>query len=171
MLGTFVRRRRSTVVYVKGSNLRLSGSAIGDTYSGDGLASIFDNTTNGNNTFIGSRTTLYAGRDFSASAKRIFEAIAFGSNADGWVNGANPSVTIQIRGSHASAPADVTAAATHGSQLGTLTFTDTANESAGRTITIVDNTVQWEYVWAHVQQAGGATFMYFIELQLFEAVP
>src|SRR5688572_29757110 len=103
MHGIIVRKPR-VGVYVKGGNLRLTGSAIGDTYSGGGLAAIFDNTTNESNTFIGSRTAIYAGRDFSASAKRIFECICFGSNTDGWVGGGNPSITIQIRGSHASAP-------------------------------------------------------------------
>jgi len=80
-------------------------------------------------------------RDFT-SAQQCSKVIVYGSSDQGFVTGANPSVTLTLYGKNT---ADVSA-----TSLGTLTFTDTADESAGRTVTSSDTTTRWDKIYVEL---------------------
>lgn len=151
----------------KGINLRLLGTNIGDMTEEDGLVAAFDNDTTEALTVcaVQTGTEAFVGKDFASTPKRVFEAIVSGSDDQGYVNGATPSVTLQLYGSNA-APVD----SDDGTLIGTLTpFTDTANESAGRTITSTDQESEFRYIWARVTHNGASAAIAVAELQIFEA--
>lgn len=151
---------------------RTLGSNIGDAIGGGGLAAIFDGTTSqtvaasGNK---GAATFAYAGKTLGTAAP-IYKAIVYGSNNNGYVSGVNPTITIDLYGKAGAAPAN----STDGTLLGTISFTDTADESgnprtviqgdgapAGDTVTI------FNHVWVRVSQDGAAGTMSIAEVQLF----
>lgn len=94
---------------------------------------------------IGSSTTARGmGKYFSGGSKRITKAVVYGSNTEGFITSVNPSVTFDLYGKQGTTAPTTN---TDGTILGTLTFTDTTNESAGRTITSTDQATYWDYVW------------------------
>lgn len=109
--------------------------------------------------------TWYIGKDFQGSAKAIDHAIIYGSNNQGFVSLANPSITITLYGSN-TLPAN----GTDGTSLGSVTFTDTANESAGRTINSSDTTTQYRYIWVDISAAGANTWS-LQEVQMYGELP
>lgn len=142
---------------------------IGDTTNVGGLPSIFDGTTSQGKS-VGARKfsslNCYFGADFSASPKAIASAVVYGSNDVGFVNTNNPNVTLQLRGKNGTPPSG----RTDGVIIGSLaTFTDTSNESAGRTILMTDTTNQYDYVWIDFSRDGsGADDICIAELVMTE---
>ncbi len=84
------------------------------------------------------------GKNWVVAPNVITHAIIYGSSNQGFVVGSNPTVTAQIRAKQGSAPSSIT---TDGTALGTIVFTDTTNESAGRTISSSDTTTLWDHTW------------------------
>lgn len=140
-----------------GSSSAISGATgtnIGDMTGNGGLAACFDGTTNKPNSTSASKsaaTLSYVGKNYSASPKKIAQAQTYGSNESGYVGTANPSVTIKLWGKNGSAPAN----ASDGTELGTVTFTDTNNlTNDPRTITSSDTTTSYDYVWVSITGNG-----------------
>jgi len=134
-----------------------AGSRIGDMTASGGLAAGFDNTTSQAASACAgksSATTAYIGKTLT-TALPIKKVVVHGSSDAGYVSGANPSVTITLYGKNGSAPAN----GTDGTSLGSTTFTDTANESSGRTINSSDTATAYTHVWVYVTQAGAAATM------------
>lgn len=144
------------------------GTPFGDMTTFGNLASAFNGVTNAagagsavksyNNTGDG-----YVGTTLPA-AKRIGQAMAYGTNNNGFVATVNSSTTLSLYGKLGSNPAN----STDGTLLATLNITDTANESAGRTITVTD-TGTYDRVWlriTHVDATNRAVGV--AELQLWE---
>jgi hypothetical protein len=102
----------------------------------------------------------YAGKNFSSSPKRIAQAKVYGSNDNGFVAGSNPAMTWSLYAKQ-TAPAS----STDGLLLGTVAFTDTTNESTGRTITSSDTDTFWNYVWVKQNVAGN---IFIAEIEFFE---
>lgn len=135
---------------------RTTGTNIGDMTGSGGLAAAFDGTTNqiaancaGKNS-VASSGSAYAGKQ-TAVPTAIERATFFGSNNGGYIESANPSTTITLYGKQGSAPS----IATDGTLLGSITFTDTANESTGRTINSSDVNTYWDYLWGSITHTDG----------------
>jgi hypothetical protein len=156
-------------VWLEGTNLREEGEAFGDLTDGGDLAAAFDDVTAQAAAACASKgsspTTGFIGRNFLDQPRRIFRAIIFGSNDAGYIAGENPEITVTLYGANEE-PDDET----DGTEIGALTFTDTADESTGRTIVCTDQATLWQYVWATAATASG-TAIHFAELQLIEALP
>lgn len=129
-----------------------------------GLGKAFDGVTNaaGNQCAAISSSPGYVGQSFAA-AKRFSKAVAYGPNDRGFIDFTNPSVTITIYGKNGSNPAN----AVDGATLGSLTFTDTADESAGRGIQL-NSATAYDHIWAYIN--GGSASTYCAELAFFELV-
>ncbi len=146
-----------------------TGTNIGDFTFGStaGLPGIFDGVTNQANVNGGgkaSATSGYFGKTYSGG-KRITQAVVWGSNTDGYVNGADPTITLVLRGKTGTAPAS----RTDGTSLGSVSFTDTSNESGNpRTITSNDTTTVWDHVWIDFSHNGGAANCFVAETQFTE---
>lgn len=135
------------------------GAVFGDMTGGGGIGSVFDGITNQSGLASAiSPTSIangYVGKNFSSgSAFRIVSARVHGPNDGGYVNGINPTTVITLYGK-TSAPSS----GTDGTALGTISFTDTNNESAARTITSSDNVSHWYYVWLYIQSATSPAFV------------
>lgn len=143
-----------------------TGSQI--TNFGTQASAMFDGTTNqaSNNCSIrtGSPTSAYGGKNYSASPQSIGSVKVYGSNDEGYINGAAPSVTITLYGKNGGAPSG----GTDGTSLGSITFSDTANESTGRTITSSDTTTAWDYVWVNIVPASGTANILLGELEIYQ---
>lgn len=96
-------------------------------------------------------TNGYIGKSF-ASPRRIYRATVYGTNNAGYLSGSNPSVTITLYGKTGAAPAS----GTDGTVLGSVTFTDTNNESATpREIVSSNQTAAYDHVWVYISGASG----------------
>lgn len=93
---------------------------------------------------------------------RMSKFVVYGSNDDGFILSANPSTTIDIYGKAGTVPSTDT----DGTLLGTLSFTDTANESAGRTITSTDQSTSYDHVWARIS-TGSSTSITAAEIRIY----
>lgn len=147
---------------------RTTGTNIGDYTALGGLAAAFDGTTNQAGASCagkGTTTSGYCGKTLSPAGRFISRALIHGSNNNGYVNSANPSMTMDIYGKTGSAPAS----STDGTIIGTITFTDTANESASREITC-DSSTAYDHVWVRMAQGGASATMTLAELVLYEMV-
>lgn len=103
-----------------------------------------------------SATSAYIGIEL-ASASAVAGVTVRGSNDKGFVNGATPDVTITLYGKAGSAPSS----ATDGDNLGdTGAVADTANESAGRSITSSDSSTEYDYLWVVISHDGSAADIY-----------
>lgn len=143
---------------------RTTGTNIGDLTENGGLAAIFDGTTSQNSADCGrksSATFAYFGKT-TAVPTAIESVVAYGSNNLGFINNINPSTTLDLYGKQGSAPAN----STDGTLLGTTSFTDTADESAGRTVSSSDTATYWDHVWVRVSHAGAANNIVVAELQM-----
>lgn len=103
-----------------------------------------------------SATQAIFGLNFSASPRRCSGVTVYGSNDQGFVQGATPSVTLTLVGKNDSVPT----IASPGTSLGTSNFTDTANESAGRAIVSSDSTTEYDYLAVLEEHNGSAATMY-----------
>lgn len=133
---------------------------------GGSMTLLFDGTTS--QAWGGGTTLPYKSGSFCyvgltlLSASRISKLVVYGSNDDGFIFSANPSVTIDIYGKTGAAPST----STDGTLLGTLSFTDTANESAGRTITSTDTSTSYDHVWARIS-TGSSTSITAAEIRIY----
>lgn len=128
--------------------------ATGTTQATGGLqntANIFDDNDSTFSTTIGAVTSFTAGKDYGAGAgKNISKATVYVACYAGFVNGANPQVTITLYGSNTSyGDAGATS-------LGSTTFTDA---DGTYTVTSSNTTTAYRYVWVDVSQNGAATGM------------
>jgi hypothetical protein len=153
-----------------GNLLDTSGATeIGDMSGGGGLVTIDDGDlteTLATSATKATATTAYAGFTLAA-AKKIQSVKVYGSDDQGFVNAANPNVTLTLYGKTGTAPAS----GTDGTAIGTLAaFADTANESAGRTITVDEAYVNTEYlhVWVYATHDGAAATMAVAEVDVYE---
>jgi hypothetical protein len=129
-----------------------SGNTLfGNLAGGGNLAAAFDGDVTEAAAACASVTSTvgYVGATMG-TAIRVKSATVYGSNDNGFVNGANPSVTLDIYGKEGTTPAT----STDGTIIGTVTFTDTADESAGRAVTITDQATEWDHVWVRVNPNG-----------------
>jgi hypothetical protein len=144
-----------------------TGTAIGDMIANGGLAAAFDGVTNQSTTAGATKNptsgSSYVGKNYSAAPQKIAKAIVYGSNGSGFFNIDAP-IVLALYGKNGSAPATYN----DGIVLGSITFTDTGNESAGRTLVSNDMATLWDYVWVAVYRtdflSGGA---FVAELELY----
>lgn len=146
---------------------RTAGTNIGNMTVNGGLAAAFDGTTSQARlscATISVSNSGYVGKTLAAN--KIFgQAIIYGSNDQGFIRTDDVSTTINIRGKTGAAPSS----ATDGTIIGTLSFTDTSNESAGRTITSTDTTSLWAHIFAEViNNAASGRDIHVAELVLYE---
>jgi hypothetical protein len=120
------------------------GSATRGTNWYDGVTGQDDN-----NTSFTTGSSFYQRRQYSP-AKAIAKAVIHGSNNAGYATG-TPLITITLYGKNGTAPAS----GTDGTVLGSISFTDLANESVGRDIVSTDLTTTWDYVWTNITGATG----------------
>jgi hypothetical protein len=140
------------------------GTNIGNATINGGLAAAFDGTTNQDSSVaaISASASGYVGKTIS---KRVFSATVYGCNDRGYVVSADPSVTITLYGKTGAAPAN----GTDGTALGSVTFTDTANESGNpRSMTSSDTETLWDHTWVDVVSSG--TSIAIAEVQIYESV-
>lgn len=141
---------------------RTAGTNIGNMTANGGLASAFDgNLSQGQSASATiASTSGYVGKTHSA-AKRCSRVVVHGPNDVGYSGGGNGSITIDLYGKTGAAPGS----ATDGTLIGTITFTDTNNESAGREIISSDQATSYENWWVHV---AGAANIAVTELVMYE---
>lgn len=142
---------------------RTLGTNIGTFTTNGGLASIFDGTTNQGFGVSGVATSSpsYAGKTHGA-AKIFSRATVYGSNDAGF-SSSNGSCTLDVYGKNGAAPSGPT----DGTIIGTVTFTDTSNESAGRSITSTDTSTAYLHWWVTLT---GATNHIMSEIVWYELV-
>lgn len=145
---------------------RTLGTAIGDMTSGGGLAAAFDGTTNQASSagaVKAAGTDSFVGKNWgTGNAKTLTGFTAYGSNNSGFIEGADPSVTITLQGSADNFVSDV-------NDLGDITFTDTTDESAGRSkLTGITATTAYQYHRIKIASGGLGTNQLCAECQFFE---
>lgn len=144
---------------------RTAGTNIGSMPNAGGLASAFDGVTSqldaASAQSAASQTSAYVGKTL-AGPKVFGKAIVYGPSDKGF-SGTDPVVTLDIYGKTGAVPAN----SSDGTLLGTLTFTDTANESGGRIVTSTDMVSAWDHLWVRVSAAAATTFRV-SELELHE---
>jgi hypothetical protein len=112
-----------------------------------------------------SATSIYYGFTY-ATAANVTRAHVYGSSDQGYVNGANPTITMRLYGKTGSAPAN----GTDGTILSEITFTDATGDSTRRELVSSDYTSTWDHVWVYVSQSGGAASMYIAEVEFFNRI-
>ena len=142
---------------------RTLGTNIGTFTGNGGLASVFDGTTSQSYTVSGVHTGAdgYVGKTHSA-AKVCSRVVCYGA-VDLGFSSVNNSCTLELYGKNGAAPSS----SSDGTLLGSVTFTDTSNESAGRTITSSDQTTAFTHWFVRVQSTANLVFT---ELAMYEMV-
>lgn len=112
-------------------------------------------------------TSAMIGLDFSAAPQKIASVTVWGSNDEGFVGGADPDVTLTIRGKNGSPPSS----ASDGTDIGTDTFTDTENESAGRSLSSTDSSTDYDYVWVEITHDGSANPIHVAQVRFTGPAP
>ena len=140
---------------------RLAGTNLGDmTAAGfGGLAAAFDGTTSqaGNNCaakIIAVNNVAWIVKSFAAPTA-MDDSLIYGSYNQGFIVGNTGGVTIQRYGKIGSAPVN----STDGVLVGTLTFSDTNNESAGRLIPCTDKLTYFDHGWYRISITQNATLL------------
>jgi len=142
------------------------GTNIGDMTGSGGLAAAFDGVTSATSGSCATSTgtAKYVGKTLSA-VKTITRAIGYGSSDLGYVNAANPQITLDLYVKSGSAPSS----RTDGTQAGTLTpFADTANESGNPRQVSASTLAQAAHAWLSISHDGASAGMTCAELILFE---
>lgn len=143
---------------------RTTGTNIGNSTLNGGLAAAFDGVTN---QAFGACAVAnpfgYVGKTF-VSGKVIDHFIVYGSNDFGYTTAGAVSVTITMYGKN-GAPSS----GTDGTAIGSISFTNTANESAGRTIASTDTSNSYTSVWVMINTSA-TNNSGCAELQMFEIV-
>lgn len=141
---------------------------FGDLSGGGDTAAVVDGTTSqvlAACAINSGSAHRYVGVTF-ASGTLIRSATIYGSSDQGFFQSVNDACTITLYGKQGSAPSNDT----DGTSLGTVTFTDTADESAGRSITSSDVSTLWDHVWIRVNNdAANTNNIAVAELKLFGA--
>lgn len=141
---------------------RTTGTNIGNATEAGGLAAAFDGVTN-QSIVAGARrsnnTLMWIGKTV-ATPTAVEKVTIFGSNDQGY-HFQNPVMTVYLHGKNGAAPT----AGTEGTVLGSISFTDTANESAARDITSSDINSYWDHVWVRVT-SGTTSNTFLAELQI-----
>lgn len=125
-----------------------------------GFDSLFDGDTSKTAaecfTSLSSTNTAMIGKQWVIEGvqTQITKAIVYGSSNQGFISGSNPSITLELYGKNGAAPVTTT----DGTLIGTTTFTDTADESAGRTVTSTDTITIWDHNWIRMTTAGSLTW-------------
>lgn len=151
------------------SQINTSGlTPFGDMTAGGGLAAAFDGNTNQAAAACAESPTAFNGYVgvTLASSTAINGAVAYGSNNEGYVVGANPvSQSVQLYAKAGGVPSN----GTDGSNLGnTGSFTDTGNESGTpRAIDSADKETLYDQVW--VRYAGTTSTVKAIAEAIFNA--
>lgn len=105
-----------------------SGSLVGDVTGGAGLAGCADGVTSKAASACSQKnnsTSCYWGRDFTGSPKKVSRVKVYSANNRGYKGNEAPNVTVTLR-------------RPDGGSLGSISFVDTENESAGREIVCND---------------------------------
>jgi hypothetical protein len=140
---------------------RTLGTNIGNATSNGGLAASFDGTTNQG--FSVSSVAVgaigWVGKTHSA-AKVCKKVLVYGSNDAGY-SSANASCTITLYGKNGGAPST----STDGTSIGSITFTDTSNESASREIVSTDQVTSFTHWWVEVSSTANIIIT---ELTMYE---
>lgn len=141
-----------------------TGTAIGNMTSAGGLPAAFDGVTSSTAGTSAQRsgTSAYIGKTYS-TPKKIFGVDVHGANNNGYVSSINPTVTIEVYGKTGAAPAN----GTDGTLLATLSFADTADESAARNI-LSGNFSAWDHAWISLTHNGASNAINVAELILHE---
>jgi hypothetical protein len=147
------------------------GTIISNMSNNGAQANAFDGVTSQANTTGPGRTTnvtgiaaAYIGKTFSPR-KTIFQAYAHGSNSNGYAFNGNPAITLYLYAKNGAAPSGPT----DGTLLGSITFTDTNNESTGRTILSNDVQTEWDHVWLGIGAASDPSGLYCAEVVFWSA--
>lgn len=106
-----------------------------------------------------SATSMYLGTNL-ATPKIITRAQIWGSSDQGFVNGANPSITATLYGKSSSP-----ASGTDGTVLGSVTFTDLTGDITRHEIVSTDQVTTYAYVWVNVVQNGSVASMYVSQIE------
>lgn len=117
----------------------------------------FDGTTDqasANSTGKVTSIDMFLGVTFSGPT-RIAKMEIHGSNDIGYVDNINPSMTVRLYVKDGSAPSS----SSDGTELGSINFTDTTNESSARTVTASDTETHYDHVWARISHDGAANTM------------
>lgn len=143
---------------------RTLGSIITDyglrtTAASDGTTSQADSAATRHGSSVSNR---YYGKTGNI-ARIISKATTHGSNNAGYCDAVGETITITLYGKQGSAPAN----GTDGTVLGSINFTDQANESAGRDITSSDTSTLWDHWWVYIQTSS-ANNMSLAEARFFE---
>lgn len=130
---------------------RTQGTNIGDMTAAGGIAAAFDGVTSQDRSVCARKGSTanqngFVGKTFPTPTA-IQSFTVMGSNGHGFVD-TNPNTTLTIYGKNGAAPAS----GTDGTPLGSITFVDTNNESAGRLITSTDQVSYWDHAWVHLTQ-------------------
>jgi hypothetical protein len=112
-----------------------------------------------------SATSIYYGYTNSTAAN-VSRVKVWGSSDQGYVNGANPTITMRLYGKAGSAPAS----GTDGTSLGEITFTDATGATTYREVVSNDTVTEWDHVWVYISQSGSAASMYIAEVEFFNKV-
>ena len=140
---------------------RTLGTNIGTFTGNGGLAAVFNGTTSQSYTVSGVHvgTDGYVGKTHAA-AKICSRVVCYGA-ADLGFSSVNNSCTLELYGKNGSAPSS----STDGTLLATLTFTDTTNESAGRTLTSTDQVTAYDHWFVRVTSTANLVMT---ELVMYE---
>lgn len=150
---------------------RTLGTNIGDLTANGGLAASFDGTASQNTGAASAKAAAtfgYIGKTLGTAAP-IYKVMVTGTSDVGYVAAINPTVTIDLYGKTGAAPAN----STDGTLLGTISFTDTNNESAFRTVLngdgapAGDTATNFDHVWVRISHNGAANAVYSAELQIY----
>lgn len=125
---------------------RTAGTSFGTLTSNGGLASIFDGNTSQSYTVSGVATSnpSYAGKTHSA-AKKFSRAILYGANNLGFLS-YTTSCTLDVYGKNGAAPSGPT----DGTVIGTVSFTNTNDESGGRSVASLDTSTAYDHWWVTI---------------------
>jgi hypothetical protein len=148
-----------------------TGTIISNMSSNGAQSNAFDGNTNQDNTTGPGLTTgttgvpaAYIGKTYSPAVE-IFQLVAHGSNSHGYAFNGNPTITLYLYAKNGAAPSGPT----DGTVLGQITFTDTNDESSGRTISSNNTDTAWEHVWLGIEQATNGLGLYCAEAVFWRA--
>jgi hypothetical protein len=135
-----------------------TGTNFGDMTLGSGLSAIFDGNTG---TSGRAETTVgYAGKNYTSSPKRIYQAIVTSLTNGFDASGTSTTITLTLYGKNGSAPAN----GTDGTVLSTTTFTDTESLHSKTLVSSQPGTL-WDYVWV---RGTTGVWVVFSELVFYE---
>lgn len=100
------------------------------------------------------------------SPRSFGRAILYGSNVGGFVSGSDPSVTITAWGKNGDQPSNPDAV-NQSTNLGSVTFTDTFDESGGRIIESTDHVSKWDHIFFIFTNNGDTNSFQVAEIELF----